>query len=179
MASQFQRIKVQAMFDAIDADGSGYLEESDFRALAARWGGLPAVRAGGELAARVETVIMGWWDSLAATSDTPEDARVDMDALMTVVDRLPSMSEAVAATADTIFDAVDENGDGHISRHEHRKLIDTWHGRSIDTADVFDQLDADGDGYLERGQFAELWTQFWISTDPADPGNLMCGPLRG
>ncbi|MFJ4466961.1 EF-hand domain-containing protein [Streptomyces sp. NPDC089424] len=178
MATEFQRIKVQAMFDAFDADGNGYLEESDFRALAARWRGLPAVRSDGDLAERVESVMMGWWDNLAATSDTPENAQVDMDKLMTVVDRLPSMPEAVMATADTIFDAVDENGDGHISRSEHRQLIDTWHGRSIDTADVFDRLDADGDGFLEREQFAVLWTQFWLSTDPADPGNLMCGPLR-
>ncbi|MYR41536.1 EF-hand domain-containing protein, partial [Streptomyces sp. SID5910] len=110
-----------------------------------------------------------------ADADRPD--RVSLDQLMTVVERLPAMPEAVTATADTIFDAVDENGDGRISRGEHQRLIDTWHGRSMATEDVFDRLDQDGDGYLGRAEFALLWTQFWISDDPTEPGNVMCGPL--
>ncbi|MER5890104.1 EF-hand domain-containing protein [Streptomyces sp. NPDC001941] len=179
MASTFQRGKIQAMFEAFDADGNGYLEKPDFQALAARWGRLPAVRARGELAARVEGVMLGWWDHLAANAGVGDDGGIDMDALMAMVDRLPAMAGAVTATADTVFDAVDENGDGRISREEHRELIDTWHGRRTETEDVFDVLDQDGDGYLDRAEFAVLWTQFWTSDDPAEPGNLMCGHLPG
>ena len=36
MSSEFQRTKLQAMFEAFDADGNGYLEEADFVALAGR-----------------------------------------------------------------------------------------------------------------------------------------------
>ncbi|MFI6642514.1 EF-hand domain-containing protein [Streptomyces sp. NPDC050504] len=179
MASGFQRLKVQAMFDALDADGNGYLEEGDFEALAARWELLPRVAAGPELAARVRTVIIGWWQHLSAANGGSRAERIGMDRLMAVVDTLPTMRQAVAATADAIFDAIDENGDGRISRGEHGRLIDTWHGRSIPTGDVFDRLDQDGDGYLSRTEFAVLWTQFWISDDPAEPGNLMCGPVAG
>ncbi|MEU9592396.1 EF-hand domain-containing protein [Streptomyces sp. NPDC048193] len=177
MASGFQRAKIQAMFDVLDVDGNGRLEEGDFEALAARWGRLPRVTGSPELAARVRDVIMGWWQHLSAAADPGRDGQVDLDELMTVVDRLPSMVPAVTATADTIFDAVDENGDGRISRGEHQRLIDTWHGRSMTTGRVFDRLDQDGDGYLGRAEFARLWTQFWISDDPAEPGNEMCGPL--
>ncbi|MGV9698748.1 EF-hand domain-containing protein [Streptomyces sp. NPDC003470] len=175
MASGFQRTKIKPMFDVFDVDGNGCLEEGDFEALAARWGRLPRVTADPELAARVREVIMGWWQHLSAAAHRGE--QVGMDELMTVVDRLPSMPEAVMATADTIFDAVDENGDGLISRAEHQRLIDTWHGRRMATGDVFDRLDQDGDGYLGRAEFALLWTQFWISDDPSEPGNVMCGPL--
>lgn len=177
MASGFQWAKIQAMFDAFDADGSGYLEERDFEALAARWERLPRVAEGPELTARVQAVIMGWWRLLAEAAGAGADSRIDMAELMAMVDRLPAMREDVAATAETIFDAVDENGDGRISRTEHQRLIDTWHGRPMPTADVFDRLDADGDGYLSRPEFAVLWTQFWISDDPREPGNVMCGPL--
>ncbi|MBV2355385.1 EF-hand domain-containing protein [Streptomyces sp. J2-1] len=177
MATEFQRRKVEAMFEAFDADDNGFLEEQDFEALAARWGVLPRVAADPELAARVRQVMLGWWRHLASVADTGGDGRIDLDELLGMVDLLPSMPEAVTATADTIFDAVDENGDGRISRTEHRRLIDTWHGLPIDTADVFDRLDQDGDGYLDRSEFALLWTQFWISDDPAEPGNVMCGPV--
>nr|WP_256341591.1 EF-hand domain-containing protein [Streptomyces sp. TLI_105] len=96
------------------------------------------------------------------------------------MDRLPTTSEVVAETAETaetVFDAVDENGDGRISPAEHRRLVDTWHGESVDLGDVFDRLDRDGDGYLSRTEFTELWIQFWISDDPSEPGNQLCGPV--
>ncbi|NEA52209.1 EF-hand domain-containing protein [Streptomyces sp. SID10815] len=179
MASEFQRNKLQAMFDAFDADGNGYLEEGDFVALADRWARLPRVEPGSELAGRVEDVLLGWWGQLTAATGTAREGRIDLDGILSVVDRLPAMSEQVTATADTIFDAVDENGDGRISRTEHQRLVDTWHGQGVSTADVFDRLDRDGDGYLGRAEFAVLWTQFWVSDDPREPGNLLCGPLPG
>ncbi|MEU6840502.1 EF-hand domain-containing protein [Streptomyces sp. NPDC046716] len=179
MASEFQRVKVQAMFDVFDVDGNGYLEEGDFEALTARWGTLPRVAASPELASRVRMVIMGWWQHLSAIGGGSGAERIGMDELMAMVDRLPAMEQAVVATADVIFDAVDENGDGRISQGEHERLIDTWHGRTIPTSDVFARLDHDGDGHLSRSEFAVLWAQFWISDDPAEPGNLMCGPVEG
>lgn len=179
MASEFQRTKLQDMFNAFDVNGDGCLEEEDFAALASRWGRLPRVRADGELAARVEEVLLGWWQHLSQTVDTDNDGRIDMDDLLAMVDRLPTMQDAVAATADTVFDAVDENGDGRISRNEHQRLIDLWHGQGITTGDVFDRLDQDADGHLSRSEFAALWIQFWISDDPDEPGNYVCGPVAG
>ncbi|MFD9049688.1 EF-hand domain-containing protein [Streptomyces zaomyceticus] len=177
MASEFQRDKLVNMFRAFDADDNGYLDEHDFQALAERWKGLPRVSPGSELAVRVDTVVLGWWDHLAANVDTNKDGKVDLDEILAMVDLLPTMREVVAATAETVFDAVDENGDGRISPVEHRRLVDTWHGETVDIADVFDHLDQDRDGYLSRAEFTELWIQFWTSDDPADPGNLLCGPV--
>ncbi|OWA01535.1 calcium sensor EFh [Streptomyces sp. CS159] len=179
MASEFQRTKLQDMFNAFDVNGDGCLEEEDFAALASRWSRLPRVRANAELAARVEDVLLGWWQHLSSAVDSDNDGRIDMNDLLAMVDRLPSMRETVAATADTVFDAVDANGDGRISRGEHQQLIDLWHGRGVTTGDVFDRLDQDADGHLSRPEFTVLWTQFWISDDPAEPGNYICGPVAG
>ena len=43
MASEFQRTKITGVFEAMDADGDGFLRESDFAALTARW---TAIRGG-------------------------------------------------------------------------------------------------------------------------------------
>nr|WP_168720771.1 EF-hand domain-containing protein [Streptomyces sp. SAT1]ANO42622.1 calcium sensor EFh [Streptomyces sp. SAT1] len=177
MATEFQRDKLANMFRAFDADDNGYLDERDFQALAERWKELPRVREGSELATRVDTVVRGWWDLLAAHVDTDHDGKVDLDEILAMVDLLPTMREGVAATAETVFDAVDENGDGRISPAEHRRLVDTWHGESVDTAGVFDHLDQDGDGCLSRPEFTALWIQFWTSADPSDPGNQLFGPV--
>ncbi|MFJ2813287.1 MULTISPECIES: EF-hand domain-containing protein [unclassified Streptomyces] len=174
MASAFQERKLQEMFAAFDVDGDGLLREEDFAALIARWSRLPAVGAGTELRARVEALLTGWWASLAA-GDTDGDGAVDLGEVLALVDRLPGMIERVTATADTVFDAVDANGDGRISPAEHRTLVETWNGRPVDLTGVFDLLDLNGDGHLSRAEFATLWRQFWISDDPAEPGNWLCG----
>ncbi|MFF2629591.1 EF-hand domain-containing protein [Kitasatospora griseola] len=179
MASEFQRSKLTGMFLAFDTDRNGHLDQADFQDLTARWHRLPRVAGDPELAGRVSEVMLGWWDHLAAAADRDGDGRVGLDEVLAMVDRLPAMLDYVNATSDAVFDAVDENGDGRISRAEHRRLVDTWHGQEVDTADVFELLDRDGDGYLGRSEFALLWAQFWISDNPADPGNLLCGPLPG
>ncbi|WP_328498754.1 EF-hand domain-containing protein [Streptomyces sp. NBC_00414] len=175
MASEFQERKLKEMFAAFDADGDGRLREEDFRALVARWSDLPGVGAGTELRARVEALLMGWWAALLEVGDADGDGAVDLGELLLLVDRLPAMVADVTATAETVFDAVDADGDGRISPEEHRHLVETWNGRPANMAGVFESLDLNGDGYLGREEFALLWRQFWISDDPAEPGNLLCG----
>ncbi|MER5809596.1 EF-hand domain-containing protein [Streptomyces sp. NPDC002033] len=179
MASAFQERKLKGMFAAFDADGDGYLREEDFTALVARWSRLPGVDPGTPLRARVETLLMGWWAALLEAGDANGDGTVDLGELLALVDRLPAMTAEVTATADTVFDAVDANGDGRISPEEHHRLVETWTGRSVDTTGVFELLDPNGDGHLGREEFALLWQQFWTSDDPADPGNWLCGRFDG
>ncbi|MEU8947291.1 EF-hand domain-containing protein [Streptomyces sp. NPDC048489] len=179
MASAFQERKLKGMFAAFDADGDGCLREDDFTALVARWSLLPAVGPGTPLRARVETLLMGWWDALLAAGNAGGDGTVDLGELLTLVDRLPTLSDAVTATADTVFDAVDTNGDGRISPEEHRRLVETWNGQPVDMTGVFERLDRNGDGHLDREEFASLWYQFWTSDDPTEPGNWLCGRLPG
>ncbi|WP_327135262.1 EF-hand domain-containing protein [Streptomyces sp. NBC_01343] len=175
MASEFQERKLQEMFAAFDADGDGFLREADFRALVARWGRLPRVAAETELRARLEALLMGWWAALLERGDANGDGAVDMGELLGLVDELPAMVATVTATAETVFEAVDENGDGVISPAEHRRLVETWNGRPVPLDGVFELLDLNGDGHLSREEFALLWRQFWISDDPAEPGNWLCG----
>jgi len=177
LAGEFRRTKLTGMFLAFDADRNGYLDQHDFQGLADRIHRQPRVAGDPELAQRVSEVTLGWWDHLAAAADRGGNGQVGLDEVLAMVDRLPAMLDHVNATSDAVFDAVDENGDGRISRAEHRRLVDTWHGQEVDTGDVFELLDRDGDRRLGRSEFALLWAQFWISDNPADPGHLLCGPL--
>jgi hypothetical protein len=173
MASEFQRRKVATVFEAMDADGRGHLVAADFEALATRWTRLRGQRPGTEAHAKLRAIMLGWWISLSAAAEYAD--RVSIDDVLTVVDALPAMTAAVAATADAMFEAVDENGDGRVSRAEYRRMIEAWNGRTTDTDEVFELLDLDGDGAITVDEFRLLWTEFWAGDDPASPGTWVFG----
>ncbi|MFG2071184.1 Ca2+-binding protein, EF-hand superfamily [Nonomuraea maritima] len=169
MASEFQRRKVGGVFRAMDVDGDGRLTESDFQALADRWTAV----AGPVDPHRLASVMTGWWPVLQDASDGDG---VTLDEVLLVVDGLDGMTDAVAGTADAMFEAIDLDGDGFISRSEYAALIETWSGAPTATDDVFPRLDLDGDGHLTREEFRTHWTEFWAGDNPNAPGSYVFGP---
>jgi Ca2+-binding EF-hand superfamily protein len=173
MASDLQRRKISGVFAAMDGDGDGFLQEQDFQALAERWARLrgPADER------RLTGIMLSWWSTLLAASDVDRDDKVSLDEVLLVVDKLPDTPAAVTATADVMFEAIDENGDDLISAAEYRRMIEAWNGRPTDTDTTFPLLDSDGDGLLSRAEFAALWLEFWAGDDAEAPGTLVFGPL--
>jgi hypothetical protein len=92
----------------MDVDKDGFLARKDFTALTERWVYRGADRE------RVTPIMMGWWKILLAASDLNRDNKVTLDEVLSVVDQLPRMLGAVTKTADAMFEAIDENGDGRI-----------------------------------------------------------------
>lgn len=177
MASDFQRDKVSGVFDAMDANADGFLEEADFRALTDRWIGLRGCAPGSEEHNRLTEIMMGWWAVLLAASDTNRDNKVTLAEVLAVVDQLGTMTDAVNATAHAMFEAIDADADGRISAAEYRQLIETWNGRETDTDEIFPLLDLDGDGYVTESEFTALWREFWAGDDRSSPGALVFGKL--
>ncbi len=175
MASDFQRRKISGVFGAMDADADGYLTESDFRALTARWLDVRGTDAGTPEGEKLATIMMGWWATLLDASDRDRDGKVTLDEVLAVVDELPKMPGAVTGTAAAMFEAVDENGDGAISAAEYRRMIEAWSGVRVPTDEVFAQLDLDGDGRLSRDEFTGHWYEFWAGDDPAAAGSWVFG----
>lgn len=175
MASDFQRSKIAGVFDAMDVDKDGYLEEADFQALTARWTAVRGWTPGSEGHTLLTAIMMGWWATLLAASDLDRDDKVTLDEVLLVVDQLGAMPDAVTGTADAMFQAIDEDADGEISAAEYRRLIETWNGGETDTDAIFPLLDLDGDGRISREEFTELWTEFWTGDDRNAPGSWVFG----
>jgi hypothetical protein len=159
----------------MDANGDGLLEEADFAALTARWAGIRGAAPGSADHRRLEQIMMGWWKTLVGVAGGSAGDRITLDDVLAVVGKLGKMTDAVAATADVMFEAVDEDSDGRISAAEYHRLIEGWNGRDTRTDDVFPLLDLDGDGYLSRGEFTVLWTEFWAGDDADAPGTWVFG----
>jgi Ca2+-binding EF-hand superfamily protein len=175
VASGFQRRKVAGLFESMDVDGDGFLQEADFRALSERWTGIRGWAPGTDGHERLTAIMMGWWSALLAASDQDRDNKVTLEEVLLLVDQLPGMPDAVLGTADAMFEAVDENGDGEISAAEYRQLVEAWTGHDTDTDEIFPLLDLDGDGHLSQDEFAELWQEFWAGDNPESPGSWLFG----
>jgi Ca2+-binding EF-hand superfamily protein len=176
MASEFQRAKIAGVFRAMDVDGDGYLTREDFTALSDRWTGLRGQPAGSPGYRRLNEIMMGWWETLLSAAQSDQaDERITLGDVLTLVDALGTMPDAVADTATVMFDAVDANGDGEISAAEYHQLIEAWNGTETDTDAIFHLLDANGDGHLDRAEFTELWTEFWAGDDASAPGTWVFG----
>jgi Ca2+-binding EF-hand superfamily protein len=175
VASEFQRSKVGRVFSAMDADGDGFLREQDFAALTARWAAIRVAAPGSVDHTRLTSIMMGWWATLLAASDLDRDDKVTLEEVLLVIDRLGVMPDAVALTAQAMFEAIDEDGDGRISSAEYHRLIEAWNGCATDTDEIFPLLDLDGDGYLCEKEFTRLWTQFWAGDDSQAPGTWVFG----
>jgi Ca2+-binding EF-hand superfamily protein len=178
MASEFQQRKIAGVFDAMDADGNGLLEEADFAAVTERWAALRGWSPDSDGYAQMSAVMLGWWAAVAQT-DQDGDGRVSLEELMLLVDQLGSMGEEVRATADAMFDTIDENGDGRIALEEYKQVVEAWKGSDEGVEEVFPQLDLNGDGELSREEFRELWADFWRGDDPQSPSRWVFGPYRG
>ncbi|MBW4719848.1 EF-hand domain-containing protein [Saccharothrix obliqua] len=172
MASDLQKRKSAIVFRAMDANDDGYLERADFEALTERWAG---IRDGD--GTRLRELVMNWWDTLRSASDENRDDRVTFDELLSVVDNLGTMLDLVVATAESMFEAVDEDGDGEISAPEYGRLIRAWTGADTPTDAVFARLDLDGDGHISKGEFARHWVEFWAGDDEDAPGTHVFGEV--
>jgi Ca2+-binding EF-hand superfamily protein len=172
MATEFQRRKIAPVFGAMDADHDGFLDETDFHALTARWTTTDGCAPGSARHHRITEIAMGWWTTLSAIAGSD---RVDLEQVLLLVDRLGTMRQAVTTTAATMFEAVDGDGDGWISAGEYRALVEAWSGAMADTDEVFALLDTDGDGRLSLAEFTEAWIEFWAGDDPTAPGSRVFG----
>ncbi|ROP41172.1 EF-hand domain-containing protein [Saccharothrix texasensis] len=174
MASDLQRKKTSIVFTAMDSNGDGFLERADFEALTDRW---VRIRGGNGEDDRLRQIMMGWWETLQVASDHDHDNRVDMDEVLSVVSDLGTMLDLVVATAESMFEAVDEDGDGQVSAPEYGRMIHAWTGDDSPTDAVFARLDLDGDGVISKSEFVRHWVEFWAGDDADAPGTHVFGEI--
>ncbi|TWF93720.1 EF-hand domain-containing protein [Saccharopolyspora dendranthemae] len=171
MASDLQRKKASVVFTAMDVNGDGFLERADFEALTERWARI----RGEDGSTRLREIMMRWWDALSATADENSDQRITQEEMLAAVENLGAMLDLVTATAESMFEAVDEDGDGRVTAAEYARMIQAWTGREAPTDLAFARLDLNGDGELRRSEFVTHWVEFWVGDDGEEPGTHLFG----
>jgi Ca2+-binding EF-hand superfamily protein len=183
MLTALQRRKVQLRFALLDTDGNGYLSQEDYDLvtlrLCAAFGHLPGTADYD----RVHNAYLQLWEQLRSRMDTEDSGRISLQQFMDGCEKLIREQPAEGAhppvhdPVGLIFDMVDSDQNGVIDLREFTTWMHSYGVGPQDTVEAFDLLDADDDGVLSRPELAAAAEAFYASTDPADVGNWLFGPL--
>lgn len=179
MLTALQRRKLQLRFALLDTDGNGYLSQEDYDLvtlrLCAAFGHLP----GTPEYERVHNAYLKLWEQVRSRMDLDGTGRITLDQFMNGCERLQQEQSHTFAhdPVDLIFDMVDADENGVIDLIEFTTWMHAYGVGAQDTVEAFDLLDSDDDGVLSRPELAAAAQAFYASTDPADVGNWLFGPL--
>jgi len=183
MLTALQRRKLQLRFALLDTDGNGYLSQEDYDLVALRlcaaFGHLPDTPD----YERVHNAYLQLWEQLRNRMDAEGSGRISLQQFMDGCEKLieehpgDGAPPLVHDPVDLIFDMVDSDQNGQIDLREFTTWMHAYGVGPQDTVEAFDLLDADGDGVLNRDEISAAAEAFYTSSDPADVGNWLFGPL--
>lgn len=183
MLGDLQRQKAAYYFDLIDEDDNGLIEPADFRLRAERLADAFDV-TDAEERQRLQHRVMEWWEHLSSLADMNDDEQITREEWRQYWIRFkvavsmgnPRQSiENLERAARKTFRAVDHTDSGRITEDEFSSWLTAWGIKA--GKQVFRQLDRDDKGFLTEDDLTEATTEFYLSNDPAAPGNVLYGPL--
>lgn len=182
MLGDFQERKASYYFDLIDEDGNGLIEVSDFALRAQRLAEAQSLTQA-EAQNALRQKVLAWWDHICTIADFDGDARVSLPewkaywrSLQRGVDRgeLDTLRTLERAARGTL-QAMDRDGTGRVTEAEYGDWLAAWGATGREEA--FRQLDRGGKGILTEADLVVAVHEFYLSDDPAAPGNALYGPL--
>lgn len=175
MASRTIESKYATLFNVLDVDSNGVLEESDGKALAERL--ISAHGGQGDKADSVRGSMSAWWNTLSAEmgGGGPFSQEQLASALETIATDEQRFDALVRPISDSVFRLYDTNGDGRISFEEFRRAEVAMGVSASDAEALFRRLDLDGNGTLSPDEVAGAVHGYYVDPSPDSPGAAFFG----
>ncbi|MEV7198932.1 EF-hand domain-containing protein [Streptomyces griseoluteus] len=172
--------KLERSFDALDVNGDGYLDWSDYEKLGDRYIQAYRLDKNDRRARAIVAFNQMSWLELLRHSGVDTD-RLTKEQFVTA-NRLSAIDTSrmnmVEGGGHAIFDVIDADGDNEIGRAEFERFLrDVWRSVAPDAMESFIRLDTDGDGAISRQEFIRALREYHFSTDPDAPGSLFFGQV--
>jgi Ca2+-binding EF-hand superfamily protein len=183
MLGDLQRRKADHYFHLIDEDGNGLIESDDFQRRADRLAASFGITDDAERD-RLRRRLLLWWEHLSTLADANDDGRITREEWHMYWERFKiavSMGNnrrslgRLERVARHTCQAIDRSGTGRITPEEFSNWLQAW---DIDRHEaVFQRLDRGDKGFLTEEDLTEATKEFYLSNDPAAPGNVLYGEL--
>lgn len=181
MTTQAIQQKHDLIFDRLDADGNGVLEFADFERM-----GRDVIRSGHatEGSAKASALFAAYreaWDRLLAAADANGDGVITREefrsAMSDTLGRREQVITGCQAVLDTEFSALDADDDDLVPIADFQRYLEALGSSPAEAAATCSLLDTNKDGQVSREEFHAGWSQYLLSTDPADAGSNFLGSL--
>jgi Ca2+-binding EF-hand superfamily protein len=176
MLTDVQKQKLTRLFHVMDADGNGRIEWADYDRIASNIAGTRGYEPGSAEFEELMAQYRYGWEQAAPFAR--EDG-IDLESWFGYHDAVlltPGIYDTlVRPTAGMIFDTFDVDGDQKVSVEEWREFFRCYSIDPAEADDCFGRYDLNGDGFVSRSELVDLVGQFYLSSDPAAPGNYLFG----
>lgn len=173
--------KMKTYFKAMDVDRNGFLSLSDYEEIAERLLQNQGEQSNSEEIREVfrslfEHMVAGAVPVDGETKISEEQFLANAAKVISLIQSSPeagkSSFEAGKRKNEVLFDLIDTDRSGEISREEYRKYLVIYTGKDdADRADqAFDSIDLDRNGSISRDEFIECHLRYW-SEHASDPSS--------
>ncbi|MEV8379183.1 GNAT family N-acetyltransferase [Kribbella sp. NPDC056861] len=171
--------KLDRGFSQLDADGNGYVEQSDVAALAERIISGFGLAPSSEVALSVTSSYHALWKALVACADSDDDGRVSPDEFRAGLTEIATSVDGYDAFFQAAVDSLLALGaePGKLAVEEWLTIQSAYGTPAEQATALFDQLDTDGNGFLAAGELSVAIRDYYTSIDADAPGNNLFGPL--
>lgn len=180
--SGVQRQKINHLFDIIDVNYSGTVDESDFRNLLLSLTNARHLLTKPHQHSNLEHALMSIWEQLRRMGDTSFDGRIDREEWLRFFSHALSDEVFYAGLLrpleKALIDLIDTNGDGRISHTDYRDIVLAIHPNLPEITVLFQKIDLNRDGYITSDEAHKALIEFFLSSDANSPGNWFFGEYR-
>jgi Ca2+-binding EF-hand superfamily protein len=171
--------KLGKLFEALDADGDGYLEWGDYHRLAGRYASGYGLSDDDRRIRALTVCYQMLWHELLRHAQI-DGTRLGRDQFVialrcAMVDT--SRFNLMEGVPHAVFDVIDADGAHTIGREDYARLLKVLDLTAPGAMDRFMLLDADGDGRVSRQEFIRSVREFLLSGDPDAPGGVVFGVI--
>lgn len=179
MTTQYQTDKYDRYFKLLDTDRSNEIDWNDFTKAALF---IRDDRGWSDDHAGYKSLVdamQTYWDELCKRVDLDGNKNIDrfewQQFHAKLGDEISQQGKVPTWAVDMmqgIYRVLDSDADGSISADEYALWLRAL-GSSADAEAAFKRLDLNGDGELEINEVEKLYSQWVLSDDPAEPGNVL------
>ncbi len=181
MLTEFQKKKLNKVFQNHDFDSNGVLEKTDFEGLITNLCQFRNYHKESSEYKKLESNFMNLWSELQKVADANSDNQVTLDEWFTCFDSVlatkDSYNQVIDPIIDLLFDIADVDGDGQINQEEYKLLYKNWNLSESEASESFSKIDGNGDGILDKQEYKQLFYEFFCNDDPNALGNWVVGAL--
>jgi Ca2+-binding EF-hand superfamily protein len=177
MATDLQLRKFEKLFENLDTDGDGVIDQADVDRLVQGWCAAFGVPPGSERWRQATARSNKLWQSLESRADADGDTVVGKQEWVAAHEDPAFIENVAIPLAEANFDLADVDQDGRVALNEWMTAQSVVGLGQIEALEAFQLLDADGDGFITAEEHLAALHEFYRSTDSEDAGNLMAGRL--